>query len=301
VAPIPKFAVPFIGAYRAHGRRKLWRSEDYTSPLEAITQQQAEGIREALREKYDGHEYRVHVAFEFRHPDSEETLRRLEEQGSDRLIFVPMYVPISDFSSGISQKDWKAYQEGHPTRLPEPRWVLFRPCLKELAAEMVRYVRQQLSRRGISPDDRKEAGLLLGCHGTLVHPPQGISDSGYQDVFGLYQLLEREFRQEFKAVDIGWLNHRLGGEWTSPTLEDSARRMKEQGIARFVYYPFGFVADNAETQLEGRSVLRNLGIDEYIHLSCMNDDPEFLRFLATQIQDAAHQVTPANTSETQAA
>lgn len=283
VAPIPKFIVPVLGARRGLLREKLWRKENYKSPLEILSSRQVGAVRAVLANRSDNHLWRVHLAFEFRNPLLVELLDRIRNHSCERLVLVPMYVAISDFTMGISHRDFEAYQKknGHP--FPKARSVAFRPCHRELGRVMANHIRKQLSDLGFTAERCKQAGLLLGCHGTVVKPPRGIADAGYCDTQQAYDDLEEELRGEFQAMAIGWLNHRLGGEWTTPTLETSARRMREQGIKEYVYFPFGFLADNAETQLEGRIVLRKLGIETYHHLPCLNDNPAFIDFLVGRI------------------
>lgn len=282
VAPIPKFAVPLFGAYRGYMRMKDWKSNEYQSPLEPITHRQAKAVMKELRKMEDEFDWRVHVAYEFRDPSFESFLNNLLKNECDHLILVPMYVPYSSFTGEISLLDITRFQEQHQNVLPKPKYVIFRPCLNDLAHIMANYIRSEVSKRGIS-DQLSETGLLLGVHGTVITPPKGIKDTGYKDSIELYNHLNALLSKEFKTVDIGWLNHRLGGEWTSPTLEQSAQRMLEEGIQNFVYFPYGFVADNAETQLEGKAVLGDLGIESYHHLDCLNDDPAFIQFLANRI------------------
>ncbi|MGC9328885.1 MAG: ferrochelatase [Candidatus Hinthialibacter sp.] len=290
VAPIPKAAVPLIGAWRGYGRRKTWREERYISPLETITRRQADFTQKALNARNDGNAWRVHIAYEFRRPSLDEVLRQIRDQACEQLILVPMYLPISDFTSGISQRDFQRFQEANGRPLPEARMVVFRSCHREISHVMADYVRRQLENLGIMGEQRKEYGLLLGCHGTVMTPPPGISDAGYCDTKQAYDNLEEELKPEFKSVAIGWLNHRLGGEWTSPTLHASVQTMLDQGIENLIYFPFGFLADNAETQLEGRMILRDLGVEKYHHLPCVNDDPKFMEFLVERImQESARE------------
>jgi len=283
VAPIPKWVVPFLGAYRGYTRRRLWREKNYRSPLEPITRQQAQRLREELAAHPAGWNWRVRVAYEFRDPSLRHVLESIQADSTENVILVPLYLPISDFTTGISLRDYRQFQErnGHP--LPEPGIVTFRMCHRELAGMSADYLREQVARRGISGAQKKKTGLLLGCHGTVMTPPPGIQDPGYCDTKQMYDDLEELLAPEFQAVGIGWLNHRLGGEWTRPTLEESAKAMFERGIRQYVYYPFGFLADNAETQLEGKTVLNGLGIMNYHHIPCLNDDPNFIRFLARKI------------------
>jgi ferrochelatase len=283
VAPIPAFAVPLIGAYRGYTRLQLWKQQRYSSPLEAITEKQAEGIAVELKNLDEEINWSVHVAYEFRNPSMHDVLNQIPAHECEQLIIVPMYLPISDFTTDISKRDFQKFQNHATKKLSEPVYITFRYHAKALAEVMAKHVRSETAKLGLSREDLKQFGLLLGCHGTVMHPPPGITDTGYCDTAEMYQLLEQNLASEFQSASIGWLNHRLGGEWTSPTLEDATKTMLEAGIQRFVYYPFGFVADNAETQLEGRMVFDNLGVHDYHHLPCLNENPEFLHFLAKLI------------------
>jgi len=289
VAPIPRFIVPLIGAMRGRGRVKMWKEENYNSPLESITRQQADALQDTLNQSGGGKTFRVHITYEFRSPDLKETLKSIENTGSDALIFVPMYLPISDFTTMICERDYDQYIKTRKTTLPQPRLVTFRPKAQELADLKADYVRQYLDSKGITKDKRKEYCLLLGCHGTVLEPPESVKDSGFCDTKEMYDQLEKRIAGEFKAHNIGWLNHDVGGEWTSPSVEESIQEMIAQGHSKFVYYPFGFVADNAESQLEGRMAFADAGIDDYIHIPCLNENPEFIRFLSGLVHHHAEE------------
>ncbi len=283
VAPIPKFAVPFIGAWRGYTRMKLWKEMNYSSPLEEITESQASKLNTILNEQKPEITWSVQTAYEFRHPFLSDRLSKFGGQTEDRLFIIPMYLPESDFTSEISRRDYEKFINSTKKQLPEIEFITFRPNLEQIAEIMAQHVRNELKHHQISFSELKQYGLLLGCHGTVIKPPPGIKDTGYKDTFAMYQLLEKNLADEFRSISIGWLNHRLGGDWTTPTLEQSARQMLDEGIVKFIYYPFGFIADNAETQLEGKTVLEELGIKSYIHLPCLNSQNEFINLLATRI------------------
>jgi ferrochelatase len=196
------------------------------------------------------------------------------------LVIVPLYVLHSDFTDGITARDLRTYQAQAKQPLPPTTLLSFRPHLDTLAEIMAGYIRTQVRALGLTPEACRETALLCGCHGTGIHPPKGIEDTGYEDTYGLFCRIEAQLRDEFGPIAIGWLNHRLGGDWTSPTLEQSAKAVQAEGIRSVVYYPFGFLGDNAETCLEGKVVLREVGIESYHHLPCLNTDPAFIRFLA---------------------
>jgi protoporphyrin/coproporphyrin ferrochelatase len=289
VAPIPHFVIPFLGAYRGYTRVKTWKEARFTSPLEGYTFKQAKALSIRLNQQAPQHKWQMHVAYEFRTPTLHDMLNQVCKTDCERILLIPLYVPVSDFTTGISMRDFDQYKTKKPGILPETHFITFRDALDDLAKVMVDHLRISLQKKDLSPKQIKEAGLLCGCHGTVIHPPKGITDTGYTDTFHLYQKVEHHLKSEFAHIAIGWLNHRLGGDWTTPTLETSAQEMRDKGIENIIYFPFGFLADNAESQLEGKTVLEELGIHNFHHILCLNDEPNFIQLVSDlaiqQIQD----------------
>lgn len=71
--------------------------------------------------------------------------------------------------------------------------------------------------------------------------------------------------------------HKHGGKPQFPDLADEA-----------VYFPYGFVADNAESQLEGGILLRaEPRLASVVHLPCLNESPAYLAALADAVLEHA--------------
>jgi len=285
VAPIPKAVIPLIGAWRGRIRVKNYKANNYVSLLESITEQQTYLLHNYLCEFAQDHVWRVQAAYEFRNPSLSHVLDAIRRYPGDQLLMIPMYAAQSDFTTGISQCDFDRYQESNKPFFPNAHFLTFRSHLDKLAVLMVGFIRRKIQEYGITYKECKECGLLLGCHGTVINPPDGITDTGYGDTKRLYDLIEIQLHSEFKTVSIGWMNHRKGGEWTTPAFESAADDIRNQGVKRLIYFPFGFLADNAETQLESKKILHDIGIDDYIHLPCLNDDMSFIDFLAECVID----------------
>ena len=81
-------------------------------------------------------------------------------------------------------------------------------------------------------------------------------------------------------IQNAWLNHVYGGKWTEPPVEEAMRQVVAAGYRRAVYFPYGFSADNAESELEGRIALRGQPTLDAVHLPCLNARPSFLEALA---------------------
>ena len=92
----------------------------------------------------------------------------------------------------------------------------------------------------------------------------------------------------------GWLNHTRGGRWTEPPIEAGLAQVQAAGYSRVVYFPYGFLADNAESELEGRMALATVADLEARHLPCLNDSPALMEILAQQLQACVGSCDPSD-------
>ena len=273
VAPIPKPILPVIALSRGAGRRKLWTAESYESPLEAITLQQADALRAILNERDPDTAWQVHVAYEFRRPLLADLLESLP--AGDPVDILPMYAADSDFTHALSRR--VAARFAH-TRASSAR-IRVLPALDPgvLGAVCAQHVRSIVSTRPgwTGPD----VALVLAAHGTLVAPSRPI-DTGREATEALCQAIRTELRSEFGVIINGWLNHTRGGQWTEPAMATALTHVSSADVKRVVYFPYGFLADNAESQLEGRLALRDRPELEAWHLPCLNESNGLMDALA---------------------
>lgn len=289
VADIPAPVIPMIALSRTRLRNQLWTTERYGSPLEAITRAQADGVAGELGARHPREAWRVHVAYEFRRPLLLETLESIP--GDEEALVVPMYAADSAFTHELSRRVIAAWSAKKPRAVP----VRVMGPLDEatLVDASVRHVERELANRGIAPD--REWALVLAAHGTLLEPPKPI-DTGRIATERLAAGILDRIGGRFGTAIQGWLNHVYGGRWTEPAIEDALAKIAEAGYRKVVYYPFGFLADNAESELEGRIFLRARSELEPVHLPCVNATPEFVAVLAGEIgrafaPDRTHQAT----------
>jgi len=272
VAPIPRWLVPALALRRAFLRSATWRAERYGSPIEALTREQARELAEALAARAPGRTWLVHVAYEFRDPSLEEVLARVGEGA----LVVPMYLTESEFTHDLARRKLAARNgDGRGARvLP----ALAPDVLARLSAE---WIEAELARRGIVPGP--DWALVLAAHGTLVDPPRPMN-TGREATEEVALRIADRLAGRFGAMTPAWLNHAMGGTWTSPAADVALRELADRGFRRIVYYPYGFVADNAESQLEGRVLLRaEKRFEEVVHLPCLNAAPAYIDALAGAI------------------
>lgn len=272
VADIPQAAIPFIALSRAHGRRRLWQANDYRSPLEPITEAQAGAVADCLERRAPG-EWAVHIAYEFRRPFLQDVLRAIP--GDEPVWIAPMYAADSTFTHELSRQAAAAAltQAGRPM----PVTTLSPIDLDRLADLSARHL-MQAAANATGPG----TALVLAAHGTLLAPSRPI-DTGRCPTERLYGAIRQRVSPHFGLILNGWLNHTRGGRWTEPPIEETLRRVSEAGYTEVAYYPFGFLADNAESQLEGRLAAAARPELTVQFLPCLNDSADLAAAIAGQI------------------
>lgn len=276
LAPIPRPLLPLIAFSRARGRSRSWREYGYKSPLEPITTRQARQFGRALATADRDTTWRVHVAYEFRQPLLGDVLAAIPND--EPVWVVPMYTADSAFTHALSRNTATAHEAAEMGACKvHVLDALDIDVLAELAAT---HVLQQTTGEG--PWRGDDVALVLAAHGTVLDPPTPI-DTGLLATETLCQAITARLRGHFGTVVNGWLNHTRGGRWTDPPIEEALARVVEGGYTRIVYYPYGFLADNAESELEGRVALEAHASVESRHLPCLNDSPRLAETLALQV------------------
>jgi len=282
VAPIPLPLLPLIAVARARNRTRLWGRHGYQSPLEPLTVEQGRALKTTLMAAAPSETWHVHVAYEFRGPLLDEVLTGLPP--GDPVYVVPMYAAESSFTHALS----RGTADSLARRLVRhhPVAVLGALDIDILADASARHV---LDRLGAEPQWRGEqVALVLAAHGTVTNPSRPI-DTGLAATDALRNSIVARLSPHFGAVTHGWLNHTRGGRWTEPAIEDTMKDVVARGYSRVVYYPYGFLADNAESELEGRLALAGHPFESR-YVACLNDSPHLMEALARQILE---QVAPS--------
>ena len=276
VADIPAPLIPLIALSRARGRNALWKKHDYSSPLEPITLAQAAQLRDALAHQTDDR-WKIHVAYEFRDPLLSTVIGQLP--ANETVVVVPMYAADSSFTHDLSRTTVRNLTHGRTA----PTISLPAIDTELLARVSADHVMREL---GSDTAKTRTAALVLAAHGTLLKPSKPI-DTGLLATELLRCRIEQRLSGCFGIVVNGWLNHTRGGQWTDPPIEEALKRVSEAGFRDVVYYPYGFLADNAESQLEGRLAAAGRPELKVRFVQCLNGSPDLAEAIAAQVL-AAH-------------
>lgn len=274
VADIPAPLIPIIALSRARGRNSLWTKYNYSSPLEPITLEQADQLSEALT-RQSNEPWKIHVAYEFRERLLASVIRRIPR--NEMVVVAPMYAADSAFTHDLSRTTVKYLD----VRRPAPIIVLPAIDIEVLAAISANHIMLSLASAAVS-----SSALVLAAHGTLLKPAKPI-DTGLAATEMLRTGIEQRLAGKFGMIANGWLNHTRGGKWTDPPIEETLQRVSEAGFRDVVYYPYGFLADNAESQLEGQLAAAARPELKVRFLPCLNASAELADAIASQVL-AAH-------------
>lgn len=275
VADIPAPLIPLIALARARGRNSLWKKNQYTSPLEPITLAQAAQLRTALAHQSEDR-WKIHVAYEFREPLLSEVIRRLPR--NEVVIVVPMYAADSAFTHDLS----RTTVEHFDARRPAPIIVLPAIDIEQLAEISSNHIMHTV---GNDKPKASSSALVLAAHGTLLRPAKPI-ETGLLATEQLRCRIEQRLSNHFAIVANGWLNHTRGGQWTDPPIEEALKRISDAGIRDVVYYPYGFLADNAESQLEGQLAAAARPELRVRFVPCLNGSLDLAHAIASQVLSA---------------
>jgi protoheme ferro-lyase len=275
VADIPAPLLPVIALSRARGRNVLWRRYGYSSPLEPITLAQAAQLRNAVARTSAG-QWKIHVAYEFRDPLLPSLVRRLPRR--EPVIVVPMYAADSAFTHALTRQSIERLDK----RRPAPIIVLPPIDADTLIKVSVDHVMHTIAEDKTNP---ATAALVLAAHGTLLQPQKPI-ETGRIATEKLRDGIKDSLSNSFGMIADGWLNHTRGGKWTEPPIEEALKRVRDAGYRDVVYYPYGFLADNAESQLEGQMAAAAYPDLRVRFVPCLNGSYELAEVIASQVVTA---------------
>ncbi|MBN1928987.1 MAG: ferrochelatase [Chlorobiaceae bacterium] len=287
IVQLPKLLIYMLADYRSARHYLDWKLHRYRSRLVEINRSQTRGVAEEFRRNPslagEGAEVEVSDAYYFVRPYLEEVIEAARRQ-SDGILVVPMIPVESAFSCGPAcQMATDLFGDGYLGFLR-----VVRGLWKD--GELHRIYLDHLFGSFGSTGKPGRQGLVLVIHGTIVRNRKGQRPSvftGLEETFEFFRLMRDKImadpRNPFDEIRIGCLNHSRGGEWTPETVERAIGEFEQEGFDSVAMFPFGYFADNSETDYESRKLLDRSGIARKFYIPCINDSPAFTRWLASKI------------------
>ena len=249
------------------------------SPITAITERQAEGLRTRLA--MAGHPLPVYVGMRNWHPYLTDTLRRMHADGCRSAVgFVTAaqhsYSSCQQYKENVVAARAELRASGQDVRVTYAGSWFNHPGF---VGANVSHVREALAR--LPEGVRDAARLVFTAHSV----PTSMADrSRYRE-----QLLESSRLVAEGAGRTDWAlvyqsrSGRPEDPWLEPDVCDYLRREHAQGLAAAVLSPIGFVCDHIEVLYdldeEAAGVCNAIGLP-MTRAEAANDDPQFLDMMA---------------------
>jgi protoporphyrin/coproporphyrin ferrochelatase len=292
IVKIPTAMIYFIADFRSTRHYINWKLNRYSSSLLAINRAQTETLARSIAASGNSFLSKVDVnvidAYYFVPPYLDAMLPQLRHD-YDGIVVVPMIPVESAFSCGVACQmviDLYGDTTFSKVKVMSKLWKEDR-----LHRVYIEYLFGQLS-APVRRCKEGKIGLVLAIHGTLVknragNPPKVFT--GLEETMAFFEVMKRKIMADpaniFHDVRQGCMNHSTGGEWTPDTIERALEEFKREGYDAVVMFPYGFFADNSETEYDAFKKLEQAGFPLFQYVRCINDSPAFGRWLADEVLD----------------
>ncbi len=273
----------FIARKRSESVRDDYEMIGGGSPINSLTREQARSLEHLLNERYaepTGASFHTYIAMRYWHPFSEEAAARMEEDGIDKVVLLPLYPHYSKTTTGSSLVYWKALEDaGEIPQWPTTTVVEYAANPKFIQALSER-IDEGLQR--FPSAVRDDVHLLFSAHGTPIKemaerrdPYCCLVHSTVEQVMR-HRGFDRPFHSAFQSK-VGPV------KWLEPSTPDKLEELAEAGHTSVLVIPVAFVTDHIETSyeldIEVREEAEEFGIEHYEVTNGLNSHPLFIQAL----------------------
>lgn len=260
-------------------RRRLGGGDG--SPHNAHTRAQAEALARRL-DADAALDCEVRAVFGSATPGLEAQLDEAPAEGCERVV-ISMTPIDSRLSCGRACHHLAAGDPAAATRViarlwDDPRFV----------AVNVAHLFSQLE----LPARAQRCALVLVLHGTLVRDARGCTPgfhTGLEETQAfaarLREAVATDARSPFARIEVGFLNHDVGGEWTRPTLSEVLSALAADGVDAVAAFPCEYLVDGSDTVGKTAAALAAGPIPLAQRVDCLNDAPAFIDYLALRVRE----------------
>ena len=293
--PLAKVARPLLAKFISKGRAKKVQHHyghiGGYSPIRELTERQARALETELRQELDA---RVFVAMRYWRPFTAEAVARVREAGCRELVLLPLYPQYSSTTTGSSLNEWERRCRDVSYH---PRATVIRDFYR--SPEYLDALASRIESTFERFDNPAGVHLVFSAHSV----PISVIQKGDPYQAQIEETVKLVMRRG------GWRNpytlcyqSKVGNQkWLQPSLHETIERLGSHGTGKLLVVPIAFVSDHVETLAEidivAREEAAEHGIGQFEMMPGLNDDPPFIRALATLVYDAVG-LAPAQSRRT---
>ncbi|MFM7426132.1 MAG: ferrochelatase [Elainella sp.] len=273
-----------ISTSRAKKSQENYKLIGGGSPLRRITEEQAQALQTALRDK--GQDAQVYIGMRYWHPFTEEAIARIKRDGIERLVILPLYPQFSISTSGSSfrllEKLWQEDPSLHSIDYTViPSWYKRSGYLKAMA----QLIAQELDQVP-NPD---QVHIFFSAHGVPLSYVEEAGDPYQQEIEECTELIMRTLNRP-NPHTLAYQSRVGPVEWLKPYTEEAIQELAEQGVQNLLVVPISFVSEHIETleeiDIEYRELAEEAGIHHFQRVPALNTHPVFIEDLSDLVVSA---------------
>ena len=139
--------------------------------------------------------------------------------------------------------------------------------------------------------------LMLLFHGTIIRDKNGtVPDfhTGHEETQAfsghLTSVIESDPRNPWGMITTAYLNHDVGGEWSTPAFGDVCTTVGRSGCRHVSLFAAGYFSDGNETIHRAAQLASAKPSFQVESIPCLNDSPAFSSYLAGKVIGATSQI-----------
>ncbi|WID94253.1 ferrochelatase [Bosea vestrisii] len=258
----------------------IWNNERNEGPLKTITRAQTEKLAERLKGVAED---RITIDWAMRYglPDVKSRLKRLLDQGCDRILLVPLYPQYAAPTSATAcDQAFRALMEmrWQPTvRVAHPYYA--DPTYIDALATSVR---ASLGKLSFEPEV-----ILCSLHGM---PKEYLlkGDPYYCQCAVTARLLGEKLGLSDERFRLTFQSRFGPDEWLQPYTDETVKALAQGGTKSLAIVAPGFSADCLETleelDVENREIFMHNGGKDFAYLPCLNDSEEGMQVIEAVVR-----------------
>jgi ferrochelatase len=259
-----------------------------SSPLPAVTEQQAKALQERLNAK--GHSFRPYVGMRYSQPLIEETLREILQDGIEEVVAIPMAPFRSRFSTGAYREklDHANNVSGEKLRITFVEGWHVHPLFIQSVAERVEEGLKQFT-----PEERRKVRLIFTAHSlpeSVVGKDPYVTDMKESVNEVLKRIGPFPWHLAFQSKGGG------AERWIGPDVDSVLSETNKIGVREILIVPIGFVSDHIEILYDidilYQKKAESLGMT-LKRTQSLNYSERFIEALATIVEENIHNISPS--------
>lgn len=286
--PMQPLMARMIASKRSEKVKPRYKAIGGASPINKLTKEQADAVRDELNKESSDVEFSVFVGMRYWHPYISETMVDILHSRSsfDELIVLPLFPHYSQTTTGSSFNEVKSFIKG------EKKWHKEKIKVKYVnnwhdnslyIDSLANKINEGLeSMAGVPLSD---IHVVFSAHSV----PQQFIDEG--DPYKIQ--IEETVKDVLTKVSIpnytiAYQSRSGPVKWLEPNTEDVLKELAEKGQRSILVVPISFVSDHIETLYEidimYGDMCRYMGVENFVRAPSLNSDPLFIKALANIVK-----------------